>query len=938
MADAEAVESWYSSLRDDAGRAFREVHRSDPAEATRLAEAATEMPESGQKWLGFHLLEELGRGAFGRVFLARQGDLANRLVALKVSTDLIGETQTLALLQHTNIVPVYSAYRAGPLQALCMPYFGSTTLADLVGDLGDGAALPASGKALVGSLHHHRDASRRSLSRSTAPRPPSAAPAEARPADPAVPDVAPAAPHPEAVLELLERLNYVEAVLWIGARLAEGLAHAHERGIVHRDLKPANVLLTDEGQPMLLDFNLSDNTHLRGAAAARLGGTLPYMAPEHLEAFRGSPPPPIDPRGDVYSLGVILYQLLTGRHPFPAPQVPTNELIERMLADRRTVPSLRRWNARVSPAAESIVRRCLQPDPARRYQSAAQLIEDLERHRTNLPLRHAPEPSFRERAAKWFRRRPRLAPVLLAALAAAVLLAAPAAWYAGNEGRLLQTVRETREAFQADRLAAERLLNRPVPGRGDLEAGVKAARSALGRYAVLDRVNWRQAPAVSRLTDGDRESLDEEVQDLLLLLARAQAALADGEHGNRDELILAALELNARAEAEGGGRPFSRAGWLQRAELAQRLDERHNAALAREKASRTPPRTARDHYLLARELMAQREFREALPHLRSATDLDPRLYWAWFCQGACHYELRQDVEALQCYRAGLAVWPETYELRFGRALVYQRQGRREDAAADFDAAVRLRPDSAEIYVHRAALYLEMGRYALAVDDLDHALKLDGRLTRAWFLRSEARRKLGDARRADGDFAEGMRIEPVDALGWSTRGWARLRSDPNAALADFDRSLELNPHFLPALQNKAFLLADVLKKNDEALAVLDREVTLYPDYTPARIGRGVLRARLGRVEEARADARACLAQNNEPSTLYQAANIYALTSARVEEDRERALNLLTSALRGGFGLDLVDIDPDFKPLRGDPEFRKRVEAARTLRAAPPDVAR
>ena len=92
-----------------------------------------------------------------------------------------------------------------------------------------------------------------------------------------------------ATLEMLHSAAvYVDAVLWIGARLADGLAHAHERGIVHRDLKPANVLLTDDGQPMLLDFNLAQDTKLgqrrpRHASAAR----LPYMAPEQLEALRG---------------------------------------------------------------------------------------------------------------------------------------------------------------------------------------------------------------------------------------------------------------------------------------------------------------------------------------------------------------------------------------------------------------------------------------------------------------------------------------------------------------------------------------------------------------------------------------------------------------------------------------------------------------------------
>src|SRR5439155_9925527 len=125
-----------------------------------------------------------------------------------------------------------------------------------------------------------------------------------------------------------ERLTYVDAILWIVGRLAEGLAHAHDRGILHRDLKPANVLLTDDGQPMLLDFNLSEDCKLRGhAAAARVGGTLPYMSPEQLAAFsdRGRV---VDARSDLYSLGLILYELLAGRSPFPAMSGPVRSNVE----------------------------------------------------------------------------------------------------------------------------------------------------------------------------------------------------------------------------------------------------------------------------------------------------------------------------------------------------------------------------------------------------------------------------------------------------------------------------------------------------------------------------------------------------------------------------------------------------------------------------------
>ena len=110
--------------------------------------------------------------------------------------------------------------------------------------------------------------------------------------------------------------SYVGSIVWIAARLAEGLAHAHQRGVVHRDLKPANILLGDDGQPLILDFNVSSPAGNGSATAARHGGTVPYMSPEQLSAFGCGGD--VDQRSDLYSLGVILYQLLTGELPFPA--------------------------------------------------------------------------------------------------------------------------------------------------------------------------------------------------------------------------------------------------------------------------------------------------------------------------------------------------------------------------------------------------------------------------------------------------------------------------------------------------------------------------------------------------------------------------------------------------------------------------------------------
>ena len=136
-------------------------------------------------------------------------------------------------------------------------------------------------------------------------------------------------------LAMLGRMSYVEAILWIGAKLADGLAHAHGRGILHRDLKPANILLTDSGQPMLLDFNLSADTQ-----TARLDRLLRRDAALHGSGASGGisgtgRPAPSTPESDIYALGIILYELLAGRHPFEVyPGCTPGRSSARMIAER----------------------------------------------------------------------------------------------------------------------------------------------------------------------------------------------------------------------------------------------------------------------------------------------------------------------------------------------------------------------------------------------------------------------------------------------------------------------------------------------------------------------------------------------------------------------------------------------------------------------------
>ncbi len=332
-------------------------------------EATTSFPEAGDHFADFRLVAELGRGAAGRVFLATQPSLAGRHVVIKFVARNGREHLSLARLQHTNIVPIYSAVDdpARNLRALCMPFFGGRALSRVLDDLKGRPASRRTGQDLLACV------------RSGTGTAPAASPAGSPAAD------------------YLARVSYEHALCAIGERLAQGLEYAHERGILHLDVKPSNILLAADGQPMLLDFHLArEPVPAGGAAPDWLGGTPRYMAPEQkaaLAAVREGRPVPaaVDGRADVYSLGLVLYEALAGGLPDPVPS---------------PLPSLRRFNRQFSPGLAAVVGKCLASEPAARYQRAGLLAADLLRHLADRPLVGVPNRNLLERWRKWRRRRP----------------------------------------------------------------------------------------------------------------------------------------------------------------------------------------------------------------------------------------------------------------------------------------------------------------------------------------------------------------------------------------------------------------------------------------------------------------------------------------------------------------------------------------------------
>jgi eukaryotic-like serine/threonine-protein kinase len=785
---------------------------------------------------GFEMLDELGRGAMGVVYKARHLRL-NRPAAIKMI--LAGahagprerarfetEARAVARLQHPHIVQIHEIGEQDGRPFFCMELVRGGNLAD---------------KLSSGPL-----------------------------------------PFGQAA-ELAELLG-------------RAVHHAHEQQILHRDLKPANVLLTpcevrrgvklgSAGkecyfEPKITDFGLAKLLDQPVDATGGYGtggpmGTPPYMAPE--QACQ----PPSDAFGkradsgratDVYALGAILYEMLTGRPPFLAATV-FDTLQQVMTLD--PVPP-RRLQPGVPRDLEAICLACLRKGPQKRYATALDLADDLRRFLEGKPIRERP-PAPWEPALKWARRRPAAAAWVVLGLLAFLALSAGGLYYLEHRqewarqdalDRYQRFLKRRDEAlFQGTLLTAVGMDSREQASV-DLRGTKETAREALKLASVSleDEAEW--VPAAN-LTALEQSNLAASCYELLLILARATGQpLPDTTPQEQREQAAEGLRILDRASRFGSP---TRAFYLCQARMLAQHGDSSASDAARNRAEALQPVSASDYYLTGFDQYQVGDTSRALCSFQEALRLQPNHFEAQCFLAICALnagrpgEARIGLTACIGQRPGFA-W--SYLLR-GVAAVQEQAN--ADAEADFSAAQNL--DGSElvrfaVHANRGRALLRQGKLKEAIADLQKAAESRPQECQAYVMLAQAYQRSKQYAEADRALATALRLRPDLPLVHRTSAemlWERGEQDE--ALRQYDRAIALEREKAPSP-----LLADdyvargrilhAQRRFADAVAAFDDALRLSPELARAHYFRGESLLALNRFAESEQAFSECL-RNGPP---------------------------------------------------------------------------
>ena len=783
----------------------------------------------------YRILGRLGAGGMGEVFLAEDTRLRRR-VALKTLAPALAdradarerlrrEARAAAAITHPNIAAIFDVFESDAGTHIVMEYVEGTSLDVLV----QGGPLP------------------------------------------------------------------VRRVLQIGLQLADALATAHARGVVHRDLKPSNVRLTPEGHVKVLDFGLARTLVPEAGGApggsdptgtltqtSELVGTPAYMAPEQLRGARG------DQRSDVYSLGVILFELLTGRRPFSAPT--TIELAVETLT--RPAPDVRDLRADVPADLAAVVARAMAKSPQDRVSSTHELRTLLEHvyagqsptpmspaglpigagslaapvpSPSDLPLPSPLRPPPRPPSSVWQRLGDRVGPRWLwAAVAVLVLVGGTAVFWPRRAGDPAWRSATPRQAPVVAVLpvaapAHDEELEATAFGIGDVLSANLAevpGVQVLGRSETVDALDGRRdvqrvlrelAPAyvvdasLERLSAGLRLAVHVVDRQGTVAWQRAFDGRADDPFGlpRRASLELGGAMVGLGAvtqQALDAAAPrfqkpptTSREAWANYADAA-RYAERPDV----------PGNLARAVALLEAAVQKDRSFALAHAALASA-------YWAQYAETKDPVwpprAERSSVEALR-------LQPTRAETRVALAQMYAATGENDKAFDELRRAAELAPDSDTPHRLLGGLYGDLGRYAEAEPALKRAIELRPGYWRNWSYLGYAYYQAGRYEEALPVYRRLIELQPDTARGYQALGTVlQAMGRTSEALAQYERAVRFNP--TPGVLSNLGTLYYFEGRFADATDAYRKAVALEPHDVTVHRNLGDAYARLGRVTAARA---------------------------------------------------------------------------------------
>jgi eukaryotic-like serine/threonine-protein kinase len=684
--------------------------------------------------------------------------------------------------------------------------------------------------------------------------------------------------------------------------LSQAVHYAHEQGVVHRDLKPANVLLAADGTPKISDFGLAkriddvDSSHTR---AGTVVGTPSYMAPEQADGDVQA----VGPLSDVYALGAVLYELLTGRPPFKgATLLDTLDQVR----TREPVP-VRQLQPKVPRDLETVCLKCLQKEPRERYSSAGALAADLRRFLEDRPVQARPA-GRAERAWRWCRKNPRAA-ALTAVVAALVVsvgaLLTAAAVRSGRERAAVAQARQlassrleqARQVVAAgDFRRAEYILDAPdalVESSPDL-ADVRAEREGLvqqvaafadfkrrvdqARYAGLFGGRATATAPGPATPQSDSASLPEAqrlCRDVLELHEALQRRAGEGgqalpaldevqEQIVREDvfdtlLIAAQVEWNLCLTA---GNPEARPetarrvlGWLERAESLLPATRVLHARRAFYRGVLSEPEAAREEQRQAEAITP----RTAVDHFWIGVD-ERLLGEAARARGDSAAAQRHFRQAMAEYAALLRIRPDHFWGYFEWANCQVRLGSPQDALIAFTACTHIRPDAPWPYFNRGTTHLQLKQYDEAAQDFDQALRRD----------------------------------PGYAAAFLNRGLTHaLQGQHAAAVTDYDQAVATRADGYPLARFQRAQSYRALERHREARDDYAAVLRLEPDRGDCYLGRGFMNLLLKDFDAALDDLREAarlLPKNEMPHYLAGVIHLGRRNYDRALPALERAIEL------------------------------------------------